>query len=89
MIDNGLNRDQKYQAIKAAMRDVVTTLGLDLSDDSLQRHRTALRNVCGRSVFRTRLFQLPKISVIENKMAVDEMVKITDISSLAPVNIIS
>ena len=43
MIDNGLNRDQKYQAIKAAMRDVVTTLGLDLSDDSLQEtpHRIA------------------------------------------------
>ena len=35
LIANGLTRDEKYQRIKQAMNDVVTTLGLDLSDDSL------------------------------------------------------
>lgn len=43
MLDTGLTRDEKYLRIKAAMRDVVTTLGLDLSDDSLTEtpHRIA------------------------------------------------
>ena len=35
VIKTGLSRDEKYQRIKASMFDVVTTLGLDLSDDSL------------------------------------------------------
>ena len=30
MIPNGLTRDEKYDRIKAAMTDVVTTLGLSL-----------------------------------------------------------
>ena len=43
MIETGLTRDEKYLRIKQAMRDVVTTLGLDLSDDSLTEtpHRIA------------------------------------------------
>ena len=43
MIENGLTRDDKYLRIKQSMRDVVTTLGLDLSDDSLTEtpHRIA------------------------------------------------
>ena len=43
MLETGLTRDEKYLRIKAAMRDVVTTLGLDLSDDSLTEtpHRIA------------------------------------------------
>ena len=81
MIDNGLNRDQKYQAIKAAMRDVVTTLGLDLSDDSLQETPHRIAKMYVDEVFSGLDYSnFPKISVIENKMAVDEMVKITDIS---------
>jgi len=35
MIETGLTRDEKYDRIKASMTDVVETLGLDLTDDSL------------------------------------------------------
>ena len=35
VIDTGLTRDEKYDRIRASMTDVVNTLGLDLSDDSL------------------------------------------------------
>jgi GTP cyclohydrolase I len=80
MIDNHLTREQKYLKIKAAMTDVVETLGLDLSDDSLQEtpHRIA-------KMYVDELFsgldytKFPKISVIQNKMAVEEMVKVKDI----------
>ena len=43
MINNRLNNEQKYQRIKELMAEVVTTLGLDLSDDSLAEtpHRIA------------------------------------------------
>jgi GTP cyclohydrolase I len=81
MIETGLTRDQKYQAIKASMRDVVTTLGLDLSDDSLQETPHRIAKMYVDEIFSGLDYaNFPKISVIENKMSVDEMVKITDIS---------
>ena len=43
MVNNHLSRDQKYSAILDSMTDVMYTLGLDLSDDSLSEtpHRIA------------------------------------------------
>ena len=43
MIENGLTRDEKYSRIRESMKDIVTTLGLDLQDDSLTEtpHRIA------------------------------------------------
>ena len=35
MIETDLNTRQKYERIKRSMTDVIKTLGLDLSDDSL------------------------------------------------------
>jgi GTP cyclohydrolase I len=84
VIENGLSRDEKYQRIKASMIDVVTTLGLDLSDDSLCEtpHRIA-------KMYVDELFSgldysnFPKISVIDNKMQVEEMIKISDIGVIS------
>ena len=84
VIDTGLTRDEKYDRIKASMTDVVNTLGLDLSDDSLCEtpHRIA-------KMYVDELFSgldysnFPKISVIDNKMQVEEMIKISDISVIS------
>ena len=84
MIDTGLSRDQKYERILAAMTEVVTTLGLDLGDDSLQEtpHRIS-------KMYLDELFSgldyanFPKVSVIDNKMQVEEMVKVSGISVLS------
>ena len=35
LVPSALNPQQKYQRIKALMTDVVSTLGLDLTNDSL------------------------------------------------------
>jgi GTP cyclohydrolase I len=84
LIETGLNRDEKYERVKASMTDVVNTLGLDLSDDSLCEtpHRIA-------KMYVDELFSgldysnFPKMSVIDNKMQVEEMVKISDIGVIS------
>ncbi|MEK9820992.1 MAG: GTP cyclohydrolase I FolE [Gammaproteobacteria bacterium] len=81
MIPNGLTRDEKYDRIKAAMTDVVTTLGLDLRDDSLMETPHRIAKMYVDEIFGGLNYaNFPKISVIENKMNVEEMVKVDDIS---------
>ncbi|WP_191600798.1 GTP cyclohydrolase I FolE [Marinomonas algicola] len=81
MIDNGLTSEEKYQRIKHAFEDVVTTLGLDLSDDSLAETPHRIAKMYVKEIFSGLDYdQFPKITVIDNKMKVDEMVKVCDIS---------
>lgn len=80
MIETGLSTQQKYERIRGLMTDVVRTLGLDLADDSLAEtpHRVAKMYV--HEIFAGLDYrQFPKLSLIENKMGVNEMVKIRDI----------
>ena len=84
MIDNGLSRDQKYASIKASMTDVVTTLGLDLSDDSLMETPHRIAKMYVDEIFSGLDYSnFPKISVIDNKMSVEEMVKVDNISVIS------
>ena len=72
-----LTRDEKYSRIKDAMTDVVSALGLDLTDDSLEEtpHRIAKMYV-DEIVSGLDYGEFPKISLIDNKMATEEMVKV-------------
>jgi len=80
MIDNGLSADQKYQRIEGLMRDVVETLGLDLSDDSLAETPHRIAKMYVREIFSGLDYsEFPTLSLIENKMGVNEMVKVRDI----------
>ena len=80
MIDNGMSRRQKYERIKGLMTQVVTTLGLDLSDDSLAETPHRIAKMYVHEVFSGLDYgQFPKMSLIENKMGTREMVKIRDI----------
>ncbi len=84
MIDNGLSRDEKYTLIKSSMRDVVTTLGLDLSDDSLTETPHRIAKMYVDEIFGGLDYSnFPKISVIDNKMGVEEMVKVDNISVIS------
>ena len=72
-----LTRDEKYSRIKEAMTDVVSAIGLDLTDDSLEEtpHRIAKMHV--DEIFSGLNYEeFPKISLIENKMNAEEMVKV-------------
>lgn len=81
MIDNGLTTEEKYQRIKSAFEDVVSTLGLDLRDDSLAETPHRIAKMYVKEIFSGLDYsQFPKITVIDNKMKVDEMVKVSNIS---------
>ena len=81
MIDNGLGRRQKYERIRELMTDVINTLGLDLTDDSLAETPHRISKMYVNEIFSGLDYtDFPRISVIDNKMGADEMVKISDIS---------
>ena len=80
MIDSGLSPEQKYQRIRGLMADVVETLGLDLRDDSLAETPHRIAKMYVHEIFSGMDYgQFPKLSLIENKMGANEMVKIREI----------
>ncbi len=84
MIDNGLSAEQKYRRIESLMRDVVETLGLDLSDDSLAETPHRIAKMYVREIFSGLDYsEFPKLSLIDNKMGVNEMVKVRDIEMVS------
>ncbi len=75
-----LSAEEKYQKIKASMTDVVQTLGLDLTDDSLAETPHRIAKMYVYEVFSGLDYEnFPSMSLIDNKMKVDEMVKVSDI----------
>jgi len=81
MIDNGLSRDEKYSRIRMSMTEVVETLGLDLGDDSLMETPHRIAKMYVDEIFSGLDYgNFPSISVIDNKMAVEQMVKVSGIS---------
>jgi GTP cyclohydrolase I len=80
MIETGLTPEQKYQRIKGLMSDVVSTLGLDLSDDSLAETPHRIAKMYVHEIFSGLDYsEFPKLSVIDNKMGANEMVKVRNI----------
>ena len=80
MVETGLSAEQKYDRIRNLMGEVVETLGLDLSDDSLAETPHRIAKMYVHEIFSGLNYQhFPKLSLIDNKMGADEMVKIRDI----------
>ena len=80
MIDTGLSRDEKYRRIRDNFRNITETLGLDLTDDSLCETPHRIAKMYVDEIFGGLDYgQFPRISVIENKMQVEEMVRVDDI----------
>ncbi len=80
LIPTGLSRDEKYARIKQAFTDITRTLGLDLRDDSLCETPHRIAKMYVDEIFSGLDYsKFPKISVIDNKMQVEEMVRIDDI----------
>ena len=80
MVDNGLSSDQKYDRIRDLMTDVMETLGLDLGDDSLAETPHRIAKMYVREIFSGLDYtKFPKLSLIENKMGANEMVKVREI----------
>ncbi len=81
MLENQQSDSQKYQKIKAHFTEIVSLLGLDLNDDSLAETPHRIAKMYVNEIFSGLNYQhFPSISLIENKMATEEMVKVDKIS---------
>ncbi len=79
-LDNGLSAAEKKARIEEHMSEIMALLGLDVADDSLAETPQRIAKMYVDELFSGLDYaQFPKITVIENKMGVDEMVKVSDI----------
>jgi len=84
MVPHSIDNEQKYEKIKESVATIMKTLGLDLADDSLQETPHRIAKMYVHEIFSGLDYtQFPKITVIENKMKVDEMVKVKEISLIS------
>ncbi|WP_299015108.1 GTP cyclohydrolase I FolE [uncultured Photobacterium sp.] len=81
MTDKVVGREEKKERIEYHMREVLELLSLDLSDDSLIETPHRIAKMYVDEVFSGLDYaNFPKITVIENKMNCDEMVRVKDIT---------
>ncbi|WP_445398183.1 GTP cyclohydrolase I FolE [Zobellella sp. An-6] len=81
MRGNNLTLDEKQSRITGLMTEMMDVLGLDLEDDSLAETPERIAKMYVREIFSGLDYAyFPKITLIDNKMKVDEMVQVRDIS---------
>lgn len=81
MLPCELSSEERKQQIEAHMHGILTLMSLDLSDDSLCDTPRRIAKMYVDEIFSGLDYaNFPKITVIENKMGFDEMVKVKDIS---------
>lgn len=83
-IESSLSDDQKIEKISGHFKAIMETLGLDLTNDSLEKspHRVAKMYV--KEIFGgLKVENFPRISVIENEMQYDQMIVVKDVSVIS------
>jgi len=84
MKDNGLSTSEKQTRIEELMTQIVSTLGLDLGDDSLAETPKRIAKMYVREIFSGLNYEeFPSVTTIENKMDVDEMICVNDIGVMS------
>ena len=72
---NKLSRTEKISIIETKFRDIMNTLGLDLTDDSLEETpKRVAKLMVGEVYWGLEPEAFPKCTAVENKMHYDEMV---------------
>lgn len=80
MSGKSLSSAEKQDKLQALFTDVATTLGLDLTDDSLCETPRRIAKMYVHEIFSGLDYEnFPKLTVIDNKMGTDEMVMVSDI----------
>ena len=81
MVPSKYSRDEKKVKIQHHMKEILSLLDLDLTDDSLEETPHRIAKMYVDEIFSGLDYQnFPKITVIENKMNVSEMVRVKDIT---------
>jgi GTP cyclohydrolase I len=83
-IDNQLTAEEKIEKIKIHFTEIMKTLGLDLSDDSLSDTPKRVAKMYVNEIFSgLDPKNFPKITVIDNKMQYDQIVCVQDIEVIS------
>lgn len=81
LLPHQYERDEKFRRIEQSFGDIARTLGLDLGDDSLCETPRRIAKMYVDEIFAgLDYLNFPRITLIDNKMRVEEMVKVSDIS---------
>ncbi|MEC4726784.1 GTP cyclohydrolase I FolE [Shewanella sp. D64] len=81
MLPSEFSAEERKVKIEQHMREILTLMSLDLSDDSLTDTPRRIAKMYVDEIFSGLDYaNFPKITVIENKMGFDEMVKVNGIS---------
>ncbi len=81
MLPCELSAEERKDKIEHHMREILTLMSLDLRDDSLIETPKRIAKMYVDEIFSGLDYEnFPKITVIENKMGFDEMVKVKNIS---------
>ena len=74
-IENGLSRSDKIDIIETKFSDIMKTLGLDLTDDSLiETPKRVAKMFVGEAFYGLDYDAFPKCTTVDNKMKYNEMV---------------
>ena len=80
-VPNSLSRTNKIDIIEEKFRDILQTLGLDLSDDSLEETpKRVAKMLVQETMWGLDYEAFPKCTTVDNKMKYDEMVVERDVS---------
>lgn len=83
-VENGLTPEQKVEILTEKFREVMETLGLDLSNDSLQESPKRIAKMYVNEIFKgLQTEHFPKITVIENEMKYDQMIVVRDVKIIS------
>lgn len=81
LLPNSLSRAEQKQKIEFCFTEIMQVLALDLSDDSLQDTPRRIAKMYVEEIFSGLDYRrFPKVTVIENKMQVDEMIKVSRVN---------
>ena len=80
LVPNRLGAEEKRQLVEAHFTEIMTALGLDLRDDSLVDTPRRVAKMFVDEIFGGLDYRnFPKATVVENKMACDEMIRVDGI----------
>lgn len=83
-IESTLRQSEKIQHIENHFQQILKLLGMDLTDDSLIQTPHRIAKMYVQEIFRGLDYRnFPKITLIDNKMDVDEMVTVKDIGMIS------
>ena len=84
MIPNKFSPEERKEKIEHHMREILLLMSLDLNDDSLSDSPKRIAKMYVDEIFSGLDYtNFPKITIIENKMNFDEMVKVNNISLIS------